>query len=496
MPKSNPVKSTPRPLNIGWAHSDITPPKPVEVRGQFYARVSEETLDPLTATVLVLETEDESAVFVSCDIAFVSEALVFAVRRRLQGDGVPPPDKVIFHATHTHTGPAMALNRYDEKDDFSRGVDLPVGMGIEETVEFTAEKIAGSIREAWQGRKPGAVAFGLGRALIARNRRWVDAEGRSTMYGDIAREKFSHIEGYEDHDLNLLATYDDSGGLTGLMINVASPSQVRECLFALSADYWHETRLELRKRLGAGLFILPQCSAAGDQAPLRIDKHIYNHRAEARMLEFKNRQPCDEIAQRIADGVEEVLPWIRDSREASPEFRHTALNLKLPLNRISPEVMEDARTEATLNRGKYEEALRKLQADPELKSDPRWYVEITRLYWLARRHERVVERAERVKTSPNQAVELHLVRIGDMAVATNPFEYYLDYGIQIKARSPATQTFLAQLSGPGSYVSSLRSLEGGGYGSVPGSNIFGPDAGEILRETTLSELGKLWPEKG
>lgn len=81
-----------------------------------------------------------------------------------------------------------------------------------------------------------------------------------------------------------------------------------------------------------------------------------------------------------------------------------------------------------------------------------------------------------------------------MVIASNPFEYYLDYGIQIKARSPATQTFLVQLAGAGSYVPSQRSVEGGGYGSVPASNDFGVEAGEILREETLGAIDSLFPK--
>ena len=49
--------------------------------------------------------------------------------------------------------------------------------------------------------------------------------------------------------------------------DVPCPSQCTEGVSFVSADYWHETRCEIRKRHGGELFILPQCSAAGDQAP-------------------------------------------------------------------------------------------------------------------------------------------------------------------------------------------------------------------------------------
>jgi hypothetical protein len=39
-------------------------------------------------------------------------------------------------------------------------------------------------------------------------------------------------------------------------------------------------------------------------------------------------------------------------------------------------------------------------------------------------------------------VEVHVIRLGDMVIATNRFELYLDFGIRVKARSPAVQTFV------------------------------------------------------
>ena len=85
-----------------------------------------------------------------------------------------------------------------------------------------------------------------------------------------------------------------------------------------------------------------------------------------------------------------------------------------------------------------------------------------------------------------------MLRLGDLAVATNPFEYYLDFGIRIKARSPAAQTLLVQLAGGGTYCPSPRSLAGGGYGSLPASNPVGPEGGKVLVERTVEVIDKLW----
>ena len=88
--------------------------------------------------------------------------------------------------------------------------------------------------------------------------------------------------------------------------------------------------------------------------------------------------------------------------------------------------------------------------------------------------------------------ECHFVRLGDIAFASNPYEYFLDYGIQIKLRSPFIQTFLVQLAGAGSYVPSPRAAAGGGYGAVAASCPVGPEGGQVLADETVTQLRELF----
>lgn len=88
-----------------------------------------------------------------------------------------------------------------------------------------------------------------------------------------------------------------------------------------------------------------------------------------------------------------------------------------------------------------------------------------------------------------------MLRIGDAVFATNPFEMYLDYGMRIKARSPAVQTFVVQLAGSGSYLPTERSIAGGAYGAVPASTLIGPEGGSELVEGILDLIKKAFIEK-
>jgi len=488
------------PLLVGWAHCDLTPPKmPVLIDGLFNARLSEGVEDPLTATVLVLDNQKDHAVFASADLISISDSLRDSVRGKLQGraEGLDPM-KVVVHATHTHSAPVArtpgsSAAQKSQRFSYRKEDGFPVpAMTPAEYIDFAATRLADCIVAAWSNRKPGSVAYGLDEAVVGRNRRWVDGEGRSTMYGlakTEARERFRHSEGTEDPTVNVLATYDPAGVLTGLVVNLACPSQQSETSWLLSADFWHETRVELAKRLGEGVFLLPQCSAAGDISP----HQLLGLEAHERMRQLRGQTLRQQIGARIADAVDRILPAIASTANPSPALRHEVAVLDLPTAEISSEEAGEASRQAAKGFEKHRLELQKLKDNPSAREDPRWYVPATRAFarahWLAdvqRRYE-ARQRGEGLV----QPAEIHCVRVGEVAFATNPFEYYLDYGMQIQTRSPFVQTFLVQLAGAGTYVPSPRSVVGGGYGSTAASNPVGPDGGQILADRTVDALRRL-----
>ena len=94
---------------------------------------------------------------------------------------------------------------------------------------------------------------------------------------------------------------------------------------------------------------------------------------------------------------------------------------------------------------------------------------------------------------PEFELELHVVRLGNVVFATNPFELYLDFGQQIKARSQAQQTFIVQLCcGTGGYLPSARAEQLGGYGGLIINGNVGSDGGKMLADSTIEEITKLW----
>jgi hypothetical protein len=111
--------------------------------------------------------------------------------------------------------------------------------------------------------------------------------------------------------------------------------------------------------------------------------------------------------------------------------------------------------------------------------------------------QRVLERYESQKTDlrPTKETEIHVLRIGDVAICTNTFELFSDYGVQMKARSRAAQTFVIQLvgGGPHCYLPTERAVRGGGYSAIVQSNLISPTGGQVLVEETVKCINGLWP---
>ena len=88
-------------------------------------------------------------------------------------------------------------------------------------------------------------------------------------------------------------------------------------------------------------------------------------------------------------------------------------------------------------------------------------------------------------------MEVHIVRFGDVAFCTNPFELFLDYGNQIRARSKAKQTFIIQLAcGTAGYLPTEAAEKGSHYSAYVSSGTVGHIGGDMLVRETLERINK------
>jgi len=459
-------------LHVGAASADITPTEPVAVSGQFHLRIARKAETPITANVIALESRrgDESldaAVMVSCDVVGIPMEVLRLVReavgKRLRGLDTR---KIFLGATHTHTAPVLLPGKYAIPKE---GV-----MQVEAYRALLVERVSEAVVEAWTNRRPGSVTWGLGHAVVAYNRRAAYANGSARMYGRTDTPDFRSLEGYEDHDVGTLFFWNTEGKMIAVAVNVSCPSQEVESRTAVNADFWHPVREGLRKRYGAALCVLGWTGAAGDQSP-----HLmYRKAADERMRRLRGLTRLDEIARRILRAVDEAHEVVKEDRHADVPLIHRVETVRLPMRLVSEAEYAEAKAAV-------EQAKAQIAKDP--KAADRAH---RRMKW----YEVTVERYEKQKTDPKPAyqMELHVVRIGDAVVCTNAFELFTDYGIRIKARSKAAQTFVVQLVGPGTYLPTEKAVRGGGYSAVVHSSLVGPEGGQVLVDRTVALIDSVW----
>ncbi len=451
-------------LLVGVAATDITPDRPVALSGQMHTRIARQIESRLRAEAVAIETRQadqtlDQAVMVSCDLVVIPREVLAKVRQRLK-DRAPglDPMKLFVSATHTHTAPVLEQDSYDLPKE---GIVQPV-----EYVEFLADRVADVAAKAWAARKPGAVGWGLGHAVIAQNRRAVYADGHAQMYGATDLPEFRNIEGYEDHGVEVLFFWDRQKRLLAAAINVACTAQEVEGRSTVNADFFHEVRQTLRKRHGQDLVVLGWIGAAGDQSP----HPMFRKQAEERIVRLRGLTRLEEIARRLVRAVDDAHEIAEKDIRTDVPLVHRVEELKLPVRLVTEAEMAEAKAKVET-----------LSKDPRQRRVMLW-------------HQEVVDRYQRQKTNPHHPVEIHVLRLGDVAIATNPFELFTDFGVQMKSKSRAEQTFVIQLVGPGGYVPTPKAVRGGGYSAIAESNIVGPEGGQALVDRTVELINGLWPK--
>jgi len=461
-------------LHVGAATADITPEGPVAVSGQFHLRIARKVETPITANAIALESRrgDESldaAVMVSCDVVYIPTEVLRLVREAV-GKRLPGLDtkKIFLAATHTHTAPVLLPGKYAIP---KKGV-----VQVEEYRAFFVERVSEAVIQAWKNRKPGSVTWGLGHAVVAYNRRAAYADGSARMYGGTDTPTFRSLEGYEDHDVGTLFFSSADAKVIAVAVNVSCPSQEVESRTAVNADFWHPVRQALRTRYGADLCVLGLTGASGDQSP-----HLmYRKAADERMRRLRGLTRLEEIARRVVRAVDEAYEAVKDDRHADVPLVHKVETLRLPMRLVKEAEYAEAKAAV-------EQARARIAKDPKAADR-----EHRRMKW----YEVTVRRYETQKTDPKPTyeMELHVVRIGDAVVCTNAFELFTDYGIRIKARSKAVQTFVVQLVGPGTYVPTEKAVRGGHYSAVVHSSLVGPEGGQVLVDRTVALIDSVWPK--
>jgi hypothetical protein len=469
-------------LSIGWAMEDITPGDSAVLYGQYYDRISEYVQSPLTVTACAIESADnngnkEQAIMLSADLLWVTKTMQDSLKNLIRNK-IPDFDvqKLFVNTTHTHSAPNP-----DNSGAYGR---------------FVLEKACKAAQAAWNNRKPAGISRGLGYAVVGHNRRVQYANGTTEMYGSTERDDFIGMEGASDSGIGLIFCFDLNKKLTGIIMNVSCPAQVTEAKYYVSADYWSEVRKQLRNKFSNNIYVLAQCGASGDQSPRDLPRGYKS--GEPNMWDIPG---IEEIGRRLIQAINSVYPDAKNSVETNPIFKHVVKNIDLPIRKVSEDEYTKAHkivTEIQSREPKdinspytaWNRFLKEMKDNEKTNEYGPWDNKESD-FGILKINEVLLKNYAGQNKNPFYRAEIHAIRLGDVAFASDPFELYVDYGFRIMGRSKAKQTFIIQLSCDyGDYLPTTRAISGGQYSALVSK--VGPIGGQILVEESVKLINDMW----
>ncbi len=500
---------------IGWGEETLVPDKKVRLAGQFYERISQYVESEISATAMAIEADGDGAIMISADMTSIPEYILKGVREEFSKlTSEIDPSKIIIAATHTHTSHTVEPYKVDaidknvtvsaasksilaefmppEKEYKSLVTADDSVIEPAEAARFVVGQMAKAAYNAWQNRSEAYYQNAFGRAAVGMCRRACYVGGEAEMWGDTNKGDFSHLEGVHDSGIELIYVFDKKKKLTGVVANIACPSQILEQRSFISADFWGRAKAIIREKLGSEVYLLALGGAGGDQCPRDLVRWVQPETpiddpnvnrpyplkrvADPSMYDISG---CNKAGKRIANEIISVYEDLAEYGELKSEakFTHKVLSLDLPLRKVS-------KTE-------YENAVREIEYYVQKNADkPVFNFADTAKMHV---HTGTIARYRRQQLTEIYNIESHVIRFGDVAFSTNPFELFLDFGNRIKARSYARQTFIVQLCcGRGGYLPTARAEEGGHYSAYVSSGNVGHEGGDLFVRRTLKEINEMF----
>ncbi|MBQ4160718.1 MAG: hypothetical protein IJD83_07285 [Clostridia bacterium] len=499
-------------LLIGWAEESLVPEKKASLAGQFFERISEYVESEITVTAMAVEANGDEMIMASVDLVGFGISAMELAREKLAAI-LPGFDvrKLMVAATHTHTSLQLG-DKLREKgksggsisatakilEEFLPGEKMYTKkvtaddsvITPQEALELATDKVALAAKRAWESRAEALFTNEFGRAAVGMCRRVSYDDGSAQMWGDTNTANFVALEGGNDSGIELIYTFDKNKKLTGVVANIACPAQILEQRSFISADYWGRAKAILREKLGKDIYLLGLCGAAGDQCPRDLVRwvdpetpiddpnvkrpNLLKRKADPSMYDISG---CNKAGKRIANEIISVYEEIEELQDDAV-FVHKVIDLDLPLRK------------ATM--AEYENAVREIEYYVEKNKDKEVFnfEDNARMYV----HAGLIKRFREQQTQEVTPIEYHVIRFGNVAFATNPFELFLDYGNRIKARSYAEQTFIVQLccGTNRGYLPTEKAEKAGHYSAYISSGTVGHEGGDLLTRETITEINKLF----
>ena len=452
-------------FKAGFADREVVPDAGMEVPGGYGKAFAKVVHDPPKVRAAVFDDGKKRVAVVGIDALIIRRETTLAARKLVQEKTGIPPECVLLGASHSHTSGPVGMVMPGEFDHASAHVQelaYQKSSGADpKYLDRLVQGIAEAVAAADAAKAEAHLSFGVGHeAKVSYNRRQRMKNGLAFSHAGRGNPEIVNYAGPIDPDVGVIGAWTPEGKPLGVVVNFACHATTGPAAFSANWIYYLEKTV--RGGLGAQIPVVFLQGCCGD------------------ITQVDNLDPFapkngDYYAQLVGGcvGAEALKVLFRAERSAGP----FAVEAKAKTWRIGRRVPDPERVQRCL------EATKKT---PKEVGSTEWTFakEIVLLDALLAK-EKDVE------------VEVQAVQVGPVVMVTNPAEFFVESGLEIKKRSKFPITFPVELAnGCAGYVPTEEAFgsHGGGYETrlTSYSNLEVTAARQFV-ETGLELAGQLAP---
>jgi hypothetical protein len=456
----------------GYSKIKITPPLETPLGGNVRDKGSQGVHDDIYVKALVLSTGKKEIALVSCALVAVTKAMVESIRQTAEKRCGIPEENILICAFHTHSGPATGAIFEEVNKSY---------------LNSFPEIIASSICKAKENLKKVRIRFASGEEkALPHNRRMKMKNGTLRMnWEDLPLDDIDKPAGPVDPGLGVIVIEELNGRMMAVLINyTCHPAILAGDNFLISEDYPGYTMRLLEKETNA--LCLFTNGATGNINHI----NIFNPHQKRGFYE------AERLGTILAKKVLSIIP--KGKAISVEELKIEREEIKLPLRKIPRSEVEKARKLVQ------ERKTKKISLIDGL-SEEVYAEQILSLSKIGRESlsseidglseevyaEQILSLSKIGRESLSS--EIQVVSLGDVAFVGIPGELFVEYGLEIKKKSPFLHAFIIGYANDYvGYIPTLEAFQEGGYEVKLGlASKLDPKAGEIITGKVLKILNKL-----
>lgn len=433
-------------FRAGFAERDITPDIGMEEPGNYGKAFHQAFHDPCKVRAAVFNDGHHRVALVGVDLLCITRRLVLDARTDIAAHCGIKPECVLIGASHSHSSGPIAMCEPGDYDQASTLVkSLATEYSITENSGYTKllrRQIVEAVVSADAAQVDARLAAGFGiEDKVSFNRRQRMKNGRTFSHAGAGNPDIIDYAGPIDPQVGVVGVWDIRTNLLGCIVNFACHNTVNPG--GISANWVGSMEQTLRAVTGnAALPVVFLQGACGDIT--QVDN----------LTKFQNPAPEEWwriVGGRVgAEAYKTLLLIRRGANNAIPiDSRQKIWSIKR--RAPAPENVQSA--------------LEVVQKSPKTVGLTEWtFAKETVLLDAL------------MKSRPEVEVEAQAIQVGPAVFVSNPAEYFVQFGLQIKHESKFPFTFPVELAN-------------GCVGYVPTQEAFAPHGGGY--ETRLTSYSNL-----